>query len=64
MGGLVARACQALPSMEAKIAGKLHGVMPTVGAPVACRRCKVGMMDQGTWGMSAAGHPVQGCSED
>jgi hypothetical protein len=46
MGGLVARACSKLPEMEGKIAGIVHGVMPTVGAAVAYRRCKVGMMDE------------------
>ncbi len=46
MGGLVARACAALPGMAAKIAGIVHGVMPAVGAAVAYRRCKVGMGDE------------------
>jgi hypothetical protein len=46
MGGLVARACAQLQAMEAKIAGIVHGVMPTVGAAVAYRRCKIGMMDE------------------
>jgi pimeloyl-ACP methyl ester carboxylesterase len=43
MGGLVARACAKLPGMADKIAGVVHGVMPSVGAAVAYRRCKVGM---------------------
>jgi hypothetical protein len=43
MGGLVARACAMLPGMADKIAGVVHGVMPSVGAAVAYRRCKVGM---------------------
>ena len=46
MGGLVARACAQLPGMADKIAGVVHGVMPAVGAPVAYRRCKVGMKDE------------------
>ncbi|WP_157510982.1 alpha/beta hydrolase [Frateuria sp. Soil773] len=46
MGGLVARACQKLAGMDKKIAGIVHGVMPTVGAAVAYRRCKVGMGDE------------------
>lgn len=46
MGGLVARACAQLPAMEEKIAGIVHGVMPTVGAAVAYRRCKIGMRDE------------------
>jgi len=46
MGGLVARACAALPGMDAMIAGVMHGVMPAVGAAVAYRRCKVGMADE------------------
>lgn len=46
MGGLVARACSDLPGMAAKIAGIVHGVMPSVGAAVAYRRCKVGMGDE------------------
>lgn len=46
MGGLVARACAALPGMADKIAGVVHGVMPAVGAAVAYRRCKVGMRDE------------------
>jgi pimeloyl-ACP methyl ester carboxylesterase len=46
MGGLVARACAQLPGMEEKIAGVVHGVMPAVGAAVAYRRCKIGMMDE------------------
>jgi pimeloyl-ACP methyl ester carboxylesterase len=46
MGGLVARRCAQLPGMEAKIAGVVHGVMPATGAPVAYRRCKVGMSDE------------------
>jgi pimeloyl-ACP methyl ester carboxylesterase len=46
MGGLVARACAQLAGMERLIAGVVHGVMPTNGAPVAYRRCKVGMKDE------------------
>lgn len=46
MGGLVARRCAQLPGMVAKIAGVVHGVMPATGAPVAYRRCKVGMADE------------------
>lgn len=46
MGGLVARYCAQLPGMEEKIAGIVHGVMPSVGAAVAYRRCKVGMKDE------------------
>lgn len=47
MGGLVARRCQQQPGMAQKIAGIVHGVMPAEGAPVAYRRCKVGMADEG-----------------
>jgi pimeloyl-ACP methyl ester carboxylesterase len=46
MGGLVARACQQLEGMQDTIAGVAHGVMPSVGAAVAYRRCKVGMQDE------------------
>ncbi|WP_246840243.1 triacylglycerol lipase [Cupriavidus sp. GA3-3] len=46
MGGLVARACSQLEGMAEKIAGIVHGVMPAIGAPVAYRRCKVGMRDE------------------
>ncbi len=46
MGGLVARACQQLEGMQDAIAGVVHGVMPAIGAPVAYRRCKVGMWDE------------------
>ena len=46
MGGLVARACAQLDDMAEKIAGVVHGVMPTTGAAVAYRRCKVGMRDE------------------
>ena len=46
MGGLVARACAQLDGMAGKIAGIVHGVMPAIGAPVAYRRCKVGMRDE------------------
>jgi hypothetical protein len=46
MGGLVARACSQLEGMRQKILGIVHGVMPTHGAPVAYRRCKVGMKDE------------------
>jgi hypothetical protein len=46
MGGLVARACAQLDSMADKIAGVVHGVMPSNGAAVAYRRCKVGMRDE------------------
>lgn len=46
MGGLVARACQQLEGMELSIAGIVHGVMPADGAPVAYRRCKLGMNDE------------------
>jgi len=46
MGGLVARACQQLDGMAGKMAGVVHGVMPTNGAAVAYRRCKVGMRDE------------------
>jgi len=47
MGGLVARACLTLSGISAKVAGIVHGVMPSTGAPVAYRRCKVGMSDEG-----------------
>lgn len=46
MGGLVARACAQLEGMAERIAGIVHGVMPAIGAPVAYRRCKVGMRDE------------------
>jgi PGAP1-like protein len=46
MGGLVARACQQLPGMHDVIAGMVHGVMPSVGAAVVYRRCKIGMKDE------------------
>jgi hypothetical protein len=46
MGGLVARACCQLPDMAQKIVGVVHGVMPAIGAPVAYRRCKVGMQSE------------------
>jgi pimeloyl-ACP methyl ester carboxylesterase len=46
MGGLVARACSLLPDMTEKILGVIHGVMPSTGAAVAYRRCKVGMRDE------------------
>ncbi|WP_339493148.1 esterase/lipase family protein [Pseudomonas sp. EA_15y_Pfl2_R67] len=46
IGGLVARRCAQLPGMADKIAGVVHGVMPAIGAPVAYRRCKVGMGDE------------------
>ncbi|CUJ52119.1 lipase/acyltransferase domain-containing protein [Achromobacter kerstersii] len=46
MGGLIARMCATLPGMETAICGIIHGVMPTNGAPVAYRRCKVGMGDE------------------
>lgn len=46
MGGLVARVCQQMDGMEAKIAGIVHGVMPADGAPVAYRRCKLGMTEE------------------
>ena len=47
MGGMVARACAALPGMADMIAGVVHGVMPAVGAAVAYRRCKLGMSEEG-----------------
>ena len=46
MGGLVARACAQTPGIQDLIAGIVHGVMPSVGAAVAYRRCKVGMRDE------------------
>ena len=46
MAGLVARACVTFEGMSDKIAGIVHGVMPATGAPVAYRRCKVGMADE------------------
>jgi pimeloyl-ACP methyl ester carboxylesterase len=46
MGGLVARACVQRPGVEEKVVGVLHGVMPSIGAAVAYRRCKVGMKDE------------------
>ncbi len=48
MGGLVARACADLKQVKEaqQIAGIVHGVMPTVGAAVAYRRCKLGMHDE------------------
>lgn len=52
MGGLVARACCQLPvkeggpkTMESKIAGVVHGVMPAIGAAAAYTRCKAGTQD-------------------
>ncbi len=46
MGGLVARACAKLQGMSDRIAGIVHGVMPAVGAAVAYRRCKLGMIEE------------------
>jgi pimeloyl-ACP methyl ester carboxylesterase len=46
MGGLVARACIGNPGVTEKVAGVVHGVMPAVGAAVAYRRCKVGMLSE------------------
>jgi len=46
MGGLVARACAQIEGMSDKIAGVVHGVMPSNGAAVAYRRCKIGMRDE------------------
>jgi len=53
MGGLVARYCSEVENtdighkpMRDSIAGIVHGAMPTVGAAVAYRRCKVGMWDE------------------
>ncbi|MDF3836061.1 alpha/beta hydrolase [Cupriavidus basilensis] len=46
MGGLVARQCARLPGMSECIAGIVHGVMPANGAPVAYRRCKLGMREE------------------
>ncbi|MEJ8810698.1 hypothetical protein WKW77_06440 [Variovorax ureilyticus] len=46
MGGLVARACQQLDDMKSSIAGIVHGVMPVDGAPVAYRRCKLGVVEE------------------
>ncbi|TXK62306.1 esterase/lipase family protein [Alkalisalibacterium limincola] len=46
MGGLVARRCSQLSGMHDKIAGIVHGVMPATGAPVAYRRCKLGMSEE------------------
>jgi len=46
MGGLVARACAELDGMADKIVGIVHGVMPSNGAAVAYRRCKIGMRDE------------------
>jgi len=46
MGGLVARACSQLPNVSKTILGIVHGVMPSTGAAVAYRRCKVGMRDE------------------
>jgi hypothetical protein len=56
MGGLVARACQKLEGMQERIAGVVHGVMPTVGAAVAYRRCKIGMADEP---QSFLQHPIK-----
>lgn len=47
MGGLVARACAELPGMTDAIAGIVHGAMPSIGAAVAYRRCKLGMSEEG-----------------
>jgi len=63
MGGLVARACSMLPGMDKKIAGVVHGVMPAVGAAVAYRRCKVGMMDEGASGLNKAGAEAWGAAK-
>jgi pimeloyl-ACP methyl ester carboxylesterase len=56
MGGLVARYCATLPGMADKIAGVVHGVMPTNGAAVAYRRCKVGAGDEGSGLLEAFGY--------
>lgn len=61
MGGLVARYCAQLPGMEEKIAGIVHGVMPSVGAAVAYRRCKVGVKDEdlvAAWVIGSTGQEV------
>ena len=46
MGGLVARACSKLPGMIDAIVGIVHGAMPSIGAAVAYRRCKLGMSEE------------------
>ena len=61
MGGLVARACAKLPGMADKIAGVVHGVMPSVGAAVAYRRCKVGLSEESLlagWVIGSTGREV------
>ncbi|MEL1266431.1 hypothetical protein [Pseudoxanthomonas putridarboris] len=60
MGGLVARRCAQLPGMGSKIAGIVHGVMPSEGAPVAYRRCKLGMSDEGSGIAASVGALVIG----
>lgn len=55
MGGLVARRCAQLPGMSEAIAGVVHGVMPTHGAPVAYRRCKVGMQQESAMAAAVIG---------
>jgi len=53
LGGLVSRYCSEVDNdklkhkaMREKIAGIVHGVMPSVGAAMAYRRCKVGMWEE------------------
>jgi pimeloyl-ACP methyl ester carboxylesterase len=62
MGGLVARHCATQVGGAAdKIAGIIHGVMPTNGAAVAYRRCKVGMKDESVtagWVIGSNGQEV------
>jgi pimeloyl-ACP methyl ester carboxylesterase len=63
MGGLVARHCATqVDGAAAKIAGIMHGVMPTNGAAVAYRRCKVGMQDESRtagWVIGSDGQEVR-----
>lgn len=61
MGGLVARRCSQMSGMSEKIAGIVHGVMPATGAPVAYRRCKVGMSEESRvagWVIGSTGREV------
>lgn len=62
MGGLVTRAASKKHGAESKIAGVIHGVMPTHGAAAMYKRAVAGFGNEGAWFMEKVLGAVIGVS--
>ncbi|MGO1541248.1 MAG: esterase/lipase family protein [Luteimonas sp.] len=62
MGGLVARAAAKKYNAESKIAGVVHGVMPTHGAAAMYKRSVAGFGNEGAWFMEKVLGAIIGAS--